>query len=140
VNWAIWAFIIPLVNFVAPRNLMVEIHEESEKLLEKNDIPFEWKITETFVTIWWTVIIVYRIFSNIIERGFGSPASLEEYQTFVILYMISSVLGLIFGVMSLKLIKSYMEAEILLNQVPDYNDEKDEEEVDDEPPIAMEPS
>lgn len=141
VNWAIWSFIIPFVNFVAPRNLLVEIHEESEKLLKDNGIPFQWSIAISFVTIWWTIAIVYRIFSRIVDKVFSAPLGMEEYQTFVILYMIGSALGITFGFMSLKLIKSYKEAEVLLNQVPDFDEGSDEsEEGSQDTPIALKPS
>jgi len=141
VNWAIWSFIIPFVNFVAPRNLLIEIHEESEKLLQDNDIPFEWTISENFVTIWWTIAIVYRILSKITEKTFSAPDTLEEYTTFLILFMICTVLGIAFGILSLKLIRSFREAEVLLNQVPDFEDDSDEsEDGAGEIPAGLEPS
>lgn len=140
-RWAKWLWFIPIVNIFSSRKLVNEIFDETNSLLAKYKIKHSIDLSTQLVTFWWGLLIINAISFKVIDRVFANTFSLEDSFNAAIWYLISSIVSIIAAYFAYKLVITYSSAEVLLNQVPDFDEGSDEDEDGSkDTPIALEPS
>lgn len=140
-KWAIWLWFIPVVNIYSSRKLVNEIFEETSTLLTKYKIKHSIDLSTQLVTYWWVLLIVNFVSFKIIEKVYANSFSIEESIEATMVYLASSVISILAAYYAYKLVKTYSSAEVLLNQVPDFDEGSDEsQDGTREIPAGLEPS
>ncbi|WP_333695494.1 DUF4328 domain-containing protein [Flavobacterium sp.] len=121
-GWAAGSWFVPFINLYRPYQIMAELYNETAELLAKRGFKRKVKLDTTFVGIWWFLWLVSNLLANIVFRMSNSATDIDQFLNFTALDMGSDVLGIILALITIKVIKTYANAESFLIQL------KDEEE------------
>lgn len=121
-GWAAGSWFVPFINLYRPYQIMAELYNETAELLAKKGFKRKVNLDTTFVGIWWFLWLVSNLLANIVFRMSNAATELDEFINMTALDMGSDVLGIILSLITLKVIKTYAQAESFLIHV------KDEEE------------
>ena len=113
-GWAAGSWFVPIVNLYRPFKIMEELYEETKKIILDKDNSSQIDLTTKFLGLWWTLWIVNGIFGQVVFRLSKNANTLPELMTGTILDIISGVLGVGLGIVTIKIIKDYSEIEGLL--------------------------
>lgn len=121
-GWAAGAWFIPIINFYKPFQIMKELYVETRGLLQKHDLLEKDSLKMGFVYLWWTLWISANILGNIEFRLLRKEDSITDYITSTEFGMLTSALGIILSLVTLKVMMDYAKAESLLFRI-DQNQE-----------------
>ncbi len=121
-GWAAGSWFVPFINLYRPYQIMAELYNETAELLAKRGFKRKVKLDTTFVGIWWFLWLVSNLLANIVFRMSNSATDIDQFLNLTALDMGSDVLGIILALITIKVIKTYANAESFLIQL------KDEEE------------
>jgi hypothetical protein len=121
-GWAAGSWFVPFINLYRPYQIMAELYNETDELLAKRGFKRKVKLDTTFVGIWWFLWLVSNLLANIVFRMSNSATDIDQFLNLTALDMGSDVLGIILALITIKVIKTYANAESFLIQL------KDEEE------------
>lgn len=113
-GWAAGSWFVPFVNLYRPYQIMKELYEETKKILLEKDNSLQIDLTTKLLGLWWTLWIVNGILGQVIFRLSRNADTLPELVTGTVLDLISGVLGVGLGIVTIKIIKDYSEIEGLL--------------------------
>lgn len=113
-GWAAGSWFVPIVNLFRPYQIMKELYVESKRYIIGNDDSLQLDLNTNFVGIWWALWILAGVLGQIVYRLSLNAVTLSELTTVTILSMISGVIGIALGIVTLKVIRDYSKVEGLL--------------------------
>jgi hypothetical protein len=113
-GWAAGSWFVPIINLYRPFQIMKELYEETKKTIVGKDNSLQIDLPTNFLGLWWTLWIVNGILGQVIFRLSKNADSLPELITGTVLDLISGVLGIGLGIVTIKIIKDYSKIEGLL--------------------------
>ena len=113
-GWAAGSWFVPFVNLYQPFQIMKELYEETKKYINNKDESLQIDLSTRFLGVWWTFWILNGILGQIVFRLSRHADTLPKLLTVTILSIISGFLGVILGIVTLRIIKDYSKIEGLL--------------------------
>lgn len=110
-GWAAGCWFVPFVNLYRPYQIMKELYEETKKYIVGKDESSQVDLTTKFLGIWWTLWIINGILGQIIFRLSMHADTLPKIMTTTTLNIISGVIGVGLGIVTLRVIKDYSNVE-----------------------------
>ncbi|MDA3883352.1 MAG: DUF4328 domain-containing protein [Bacteroidales bacterium] len=114
-GWAAGSWFVPILSLYMPYQIMKELYVETKKYLTAQNDTIDINLTPKFLGLWWTLWIANSIFGQIIYHFSKSADSLSELITFTTLGIVSSVIGIVLAIITIRIIKDYADVEELLH-------------------------
>lgn len=115
---ALWAWFIPIMNLFRPYEIMRELYKETNKLLVKYEPTNAEKIaTDNYLSLWWGLWIISNIVGNILLRFPFETTTLEGLTKFILVNIVSNLIGIPLCIVAAKIIKDYSSMETLLKKI-----------------------
>ena len=114
-SWVVGSWFVPFVNLVRPFKIVKEIHEETDKLLDKYSNDYTLRSNFPLLLPWWilwliswliTGMINYLFFKVLVEQN-----TLELYILMFQVNIIHAAVGIALAVITFSWIKSYSDME-----------------------------
>lgn len=113
-GWAAGSWFVPIVNLYRPFEIMKELYVETKNyLLKKEDSP-QLKLDTDYLVFWWTLWIVNAIIGHIAFRLSWHGTTVSQLMASTVLDMVSCVIGVILGLVTIKIVRDYVQVERLL--------------------------
>ena len=119
-GWAAGSWFVPILNLFRPFQIMKELFEETKKILTKKDIKIDENFSINFLDLWWGLWIINAIIGQIIFHY--QDKTYEDLFESNILSIISNVIDIVLGFITIKIIKAYSNLESLLYEINDNED------------------
>lgn len=113
-GWAAGSWFIPFVNLYRPFQIMQELYVETRKYLTDKDVSAQFNLSTKFVGFWWALWIINGITGQIILSYSRSADTMSDMITVTALGIAGGLIGIILGILTIKVIKDYSRAEGLL--------------------------
>jgi hypothetical protein len=114
--WAAGCWFIPFVNLYRPFQIMKELYEETKKYIKENNSSVQISLTTKYLGLWWALWIINGVIGQILFRLSKNADTVSELITTTSLDIISGIIGVGLGFVTLKVIKDYSTIEGLLQQ------------------------
>lgn len=118
-GWAAGTWFVPFVNLVRPYKIMKEMMYESEELLVKGNLIEPKKSRVMLVGVWWTLLLINNIATNAVTRIEIRSTDLSTLINTSGASVILSLFAIPLTIVTVKMMKSYMEMEELLPLLED---------------------
>jgi Domain of unknown function (DUF4328) len=110
-GWAAGSWFVPIVNLFRPFQIMKEMFIETKAYLIKNNISFNEEINTKNLGIWWTLWIINNFLGQIIFHYSKNSETVDQLLNFTIINLVSNVFGILLAVITIKVIKDYINLE-----------------------------
>jgi len=126
-GWAIGSWFVPILNFYRPYRIMEELYCKTETLLIERKILSDEDSLISYPVVWWWFLSIVSFFINRVLYKLKTE-TIEQLISYTTIYIISDIIGVLFALITIKLIKNYSKMESLLFQTDEnYLDEPKEE-------------
>ena len=120
-GWAAGSWFVPIVCLYRPLQIMKELYVETPKYINSKDDSPQIDLSTRFLGLWWALWIINGILGNVVFRLSRHADTLPELSTITILSIISGLLGVGLGVVTLRVIRDYSKIEGLLRSNNRYH-------------------
>jgi hypothetical protein len=118
-GWAAGSWFVPVVNLYRPYQIMKEMYQETMELLTKKGIGFNHTFSTNALGWWWTLWIISKIIGQFIFRYSLKAESIDELTVSTFASMIINIIGIPLALITVKVIKDYLDVEPLLSEIQD---------------------
>lgn len=130
-GWAIGSWFIPIANLFIPYKIMKELYEKTDQylLISEDEDYTENRLTIKYIGWWWALWIISNVSFRIIDNGMSMVQALDAIIICRMLYIISILLFIILGFITIIVIQDYAETEkrlYIIKQNPENNLPKEE--------------
>ena len=116
-GWAAGCWFVPILNLWRPQKIMKELFNKTIEFLRQNSISVDKDISDRVVGIWWITYIGHWLLQNISLRMQINASSMDQEMNALWISIFASVVFLICGIFTLKLIKDHSKIEDLLHRI-----------------------
>ncbi len=116
-GWAAGGWFVPVISLFYPYKIMKELYVETEILLSKHPVPEVPKANTVIVGWWWGLWLTSNFLSQILLRSSRDANTISELLVSTELSMIHSTLGIVVGLLAIKVIKTYSHSEKILFEI-----------------------
>lgn len=117
-GWAIGAWFVPIISFLRPFNIMVELNTKTDDLIDERGLSLSKK--PDYITVWWIIFIVSVIAQRVAMELIESADSVSDYIFMTVFSIVSSLIVIVLGFFTIKMIRNFERKEELL-----FESEKD---------------
>ena len=103
VGWAVGCWFVPIINLYRPCGLIQDLYEKTNDYFKENYQNINTRLSFNFVGLWWISWIANSIL-----------AFYTFYSDNTSIIIISSIIGMVSTLLTIKLIKSYSKIELIL--------------------------
>jgi len=118
-GWAAGAWFVPIINLFRPCIIMIELYQETQKLLLKKGLISSQRLKKGIVGLWWTLWIISTIVGQIIFQYSMKEGELDDLIFTTIAGIVMNVIGIPLALITIKIIKDYAKVEPLLFKIDD---------------------
>lgn len=102
--WVILGWIIPIVSFWFPRQIVDDVWQTSDKREPPgSDLMFVSRAG--LVTAWWTFFLLYMYGTNVVERAFRDAATMDALRDQSLAYLLLTPFGIAAGVLAILVVR-----------------------------------
>ena len=102
-KWAIWGFIIPILNLFRPHQVMSEVWKASEIAPGPED-PWSAKPTPAIVHLWWGVLLIENVVGQFLFRTTFRAETLDEILQLATTTVVADALGIVSAFLAYRLV------------------------------------
>jgi uncharacterized membrane protein len=114
-GWAAGAWFVPIMNLGRPYIIMKELYNVTNKLLDGNPNIIK-PLSIANVNLWWTLWIITAIINQVSFRFARNASTVDQLTTSTVIDIISSLLAIPLGLITIKIIKDYSYFESIMNK------------------------
>jgi hypothetical protein len=114
-GWAAGAWFVPFVNLGRPYRIMKELYTETKTLIQDENPLVAQDLKHSYVVVWWTLWLVSSVANQILFRL--PTNTIEEFMFVTLLNMFHCLLVIVLGLITIKMIKTYSNAENVLYEM-----------------------
>jgi hypothetical protein len=132
-SWAIWGYIVPVLNFVRPQQVMTDLVKRNTKLIQSIEPEYNKKYPLIWISVWWLFYIAYYITDNF-AISFTNDTFIN-FTTVDDLTAVNTIKGLVFLFMvfiQIKMVQYVKGIETHIYKLTEEDDEIDTNENDPE--------
>jgi hypothetical protein len=118
-GWAAGCWFTPIISIYRPYQIMKELNQKTSELLIKNGDESTANFSTTLLGIWWALWIINNYLGQIIFRSSLKADDINELSSTSLMSMSESLIGIILGFITLKIIKDYSSMEQKLYEIED---------------------
>lgn len=116
---AVWSFIIPIVCYFWPLQIMNDIWDRTQYHIKNVDKNYKMRKDKFLIGIWWTLFVISVLVGNILFRTIFKDETLEEMIVSSQAMIISDVLQIIEAIVVILIVKRVSEMEKQLKTTHD---------------------
>jgi len=124
-GWAAGAWFVPIVNLYMPYEIMKELYKATRKLLSQAGATVENLLLTKILGWWWALWIINGVLGQFVFHISKSSQTINDLIITTFLGMGSEIFGLILSFVTIKVIKDYNNAELLLNELTEVAKSKE---------------
>lgn len=113
-EWAAGSWFVPFLNLYRPFQIMQELYTETKKYILNRDDSRPMSLANNYLGLWWTLWLVNGIFGQIAFRVSRHASTLDDLIISSKIDIISSVIGVGLGLITIKIVKDYARVESFL--------------------------
>lgn len=122
-GWAAGGWFVPFLNLYIPYKIMKELFVKTDQYLYNEcEQPYTTRLNKSYVTGWWALWLISGFVGNISFRIEWNASFNADPEVSLFVSIISSLLNIVSAIITIILIKDYMEAEKLFNEVNEDTD------------------
>lgn len=118
-GWAAGAWFVPVVNLYRPYQIMQELYEETQGLLQKNEINSGRYLSSDTLGWWWGLWILTNIVAQIAFRMSTNAQLPQDYINMTAVQMASDFLSIPLALLAIKVVSDYARFEPYLLEIQD---------------------
>jgi len=111
-GWAAGSWFVPIICLFRPFQIMKELYIETNFYLVSKGAALKRELSPSYLGLWWTLWIISNIIAQIIFRS--SADTISQIIGMAFLGLVGNVVGVILAFVTVKVIKDYAEAEMIL--------------------------
>lgn len=115
-GWAAGSWFVPVISLFRPYQIMKELFLETKKYVEnRTDLSV---VLSTSILVWWWILwIVNGVVGQIIFRVSTKVETIDQMLSLTVASMANGLIGIPLAIITLKIIKDYSKAELLLSNI-----------------------
>ena len=118
-GWAAGSWFTPVISIYRPYQIMKELYQKTSELLMNNGDESTANFSKTLVGIWWALWIINNYLGQIIFRSSLKADDINKLSSTSLMSMSESLIGIILGFITIKIIKDYSSMEQKLYEIED---------------------
>lgn len=111
-GWAAGSWFVPIICLFRPFQIMKELYIETNFYLVSKGAAIKRELSPFYLGLWWTLWIISNIIAQIVFRS--SADTINEIIGIAFLSLVGNVIGVVLAFVTVKVIKDYAEAEMVL--------------------------
>lgn len=113
-NWALICWMIPVISWFRPYQIMKEMWEKITILIQEKDSRYFGTLGTGVLGLWWALWIISNVIGNIVIRTSFKSDTVESLLNLTILDIGMSILGIPLALVTVQIISAYSVKEELL--------------------------
>jgi len=118
-GWAAGSWFVPIMSLFRPFQIMKELYAKTKELLVKNGLTSDDDFSPAALGWWWALWILNNFMGQFEFRYSRNADAMDEFFILTVSGMVGNVLGIVLGIITVKVIKDYSKKEHLLNEIRD---------------------
>lgn len=116
-GWAAGGWFVPFLNLYMPYKIMKELYTKTDRYLYYEcEEPYTNRLNKSYVAGWWALLLISGVIGRISFRIEWRETYEVDPEVTLFLSIISSLLIILSAIITIVVIKDYMEAEKLFNE------------------------
>ncbi|MES2836949.1 MAG: DUF4328 domain-containing protein [Bacteroidota bacterium] len=113
-NWAIWAWVTPIISLFRPYQIMKELYEKTDNyLIDEKGISVE-KTKLPFIGVWWFFWLAARTTESVLSKIYSKSDTIEQIMFSTKMFIVFNFVELIHCIIAIKIIADYSKKESIL--------------------------
>jgi hypothetical protein len=102
-KWAVWGFIVPILNLWRPHQVMTELWKASD-IAPGPDDPWRAKPTPAIVHFWWGILLIEGVVGRFLLSSTRTMETLDEILRVSTMTVVADALGIVTAVLGFQLV------------------------------------
>ncbi|MDR1792240.1 MAG: DUF4328 domain-containing protein [Bacteroidales bacterium] len=116
-GWAAGSWFVPIIHLYRPYKIMKELYVKTKEFLQSKNEEEKVSYTTSYLGWWWALWIIDGVLSKAVYRLSKKADSVTDLLSVTTWSIISSIVGIIGAIITIKVIKDYSRVEPILLEV-----------------------